>query len=246
MVTLRGERTKMVARKKYFNDAAGFFVFLIVGSLIVGAIEGINIGRNVKTYYTYNEEIAPGDYLLFNFNINEGARMYLDFDAEDLSNNDSDAIFSIMRENDFELWVLTNGSEPGILNSTFYFDDSYIRVDNLQVPYDGEYYFIIFNTNLFDIEVRIDVTIVPWGHIIAGGIMAILFLFGSTGLGIKVIYTIVYNSRQEKKARRTGGVVTETATQINTDSKDGVFCQSCGSPLTPKDTRYCPQCGASV
>ncbi|NHJ32426.1 MAG: zinc ribbon domain-containing protein [Asgard group archaeon] len=238
----------MVAGKKYFNDIASLMMVLIIGGLIVGAIEGINIGRNVKTYYTYSEEIAPGDYLFFNFNINEGARIYLDFDAENLSiyNDDADAIFSIMRENDFELWVETNGSEPGILNSTFYFDDSYLRVDNLQVPYDGVYYFIIFNTNPYDIEVRIDVTIIPWGHIIAAGIMVILLLIGLIGIGIRFGYITTYNARQRKKAARGNAEEPQVHEQTTTNKKNGVFCQSCGSPLTPKDTRYCPQCGASI
>ncbi len=238
----------MVNRKKYFNDFAGFMLLLIVGSLIVGAIEGINIGRNVKSYDTYYEEIAPGDYILFNFEINEGARLYIYFDAENLSIYDdgADVIFSIMRENDFELWISTNGTEPGILNSTFYFDDSRVDVNNLQVPYDGMYYFIVYNTNPYDVEARIDVTIVPWGHIIAAGIMAIILLVGSTGLGTRLIHTTVYNAKQEKRARRGITEEPQVSEQPATNKKDGVFCQSCGAPLTPKDTRYCSQCGASI
>lgn len=238
----------MVNRKTYFNDFASWMIILIVGSLIVGAIEGINIGRNVKTYSTYREEVAPGDYILFNFEINEGARIYLYYDAENLSiyNDDADVIFSIMRENDFELWVATNGSEPGILNSTIYYDDSGVDVNNLQIPYDGMYYFIIFNTNPYDVEVRIEVSIIPWGHIIAAGIMAILLLFGSTGLGIRMSHVTVYNTKQEKHARGSNVEELQVSEQSATNKKDGVFCQSCGSPLTPKDNRYCPQCGASV
>jgi hypothetical protein len=238
----------MVNRKRYFSDFAIFMMVLIVGSLIVGGIEGINIGRNVKSYNTYNEEIAPGDYILFNFEINEGARLYLYYDAQNLSiyNNDADVIFSIMRENDFELWVAANSTEPGILNSTIYYDDSGVDVNNLQVPYDGIYYFIIYNTNPYDVEVRIDVTIIPWGHIIGAGIMAILLLFGSTGLGVRLIHVLVYNTKQEKRA--ASGITEEpqVTEQLTTNKKDGVFCQSCGAPLTPKDNRYCPQCGASV
>lgn len=236
----------MVNRKTYFNDFAIFMMVLIVGSLITGAIEGINIGRNVKTYYTFNEEVAPGDYILFNFEINEGARIYIDFDAENLSIDDADVIFSIMRDYDFELWVTANSTEPGILNSTIYYDDSRVNANNLQVPHDDNYHFIIYNTNPYDVEVNIDVTIVPWGHIIVAGIMAVLLLFGSTGLGIRILHVTVYNAKQEK---RTSGNVSEDTSEpepSTTDRKDGVFCQSCGSPLTPKDTRYCQQCGASV
>ncbi|NPE08123.1 MAG: zinc-ribbon domain-containing protein [Asgard group archaeon] len=238
----------MINRKKYFIDFAGFMIFLIVGSLIVGGIEGINIGRNVKSFNTYNEEIAPGDYILFNFEINEGARLYIYFDAENLSiyNNDADVIFSIMREHDFELWVAANSTEPGILNSTIYYDDSSVEVNNLQVPYDGTYYFIIYNPNPYDVEVRIEVTIIPWGHIIAAGIMAILLLVGLTGLGTRLIHVAVYNARQEKRARRGITEEPQVSEQSATNKKDGVFCQSCGAPLTPKDTRYCPQCGASI
>ncbi|MCE7746642.1 MAG: hypothetical protein GPJ52_16055 [Candidatus Heimdallarchaeota archaeon] len=238
----------MVNRKKHFNDFASFMMVLVVGSLIVGAIEGINIGRNVKSYYTNNEEIAPEDYILFNFEINEGARLYIYYDAENLSiyNNDADVIFSIMREYDFELWVAANSTEPRILNSTIYYDDSSVVVDNLQVPYDGTYYFIIYNTNPYDVEVRIEVTIIPWGHIIAAGIMAILLLFGSTGLGVRLIHVFIYNTKQEKRTSRNVSEDTSETEPSTADRKDGVFCQSCGSPLTPKDTRYCPQCGASV
>ncbi|MBK5114989.1 MAG: zinc ribbon domain-containing protein [Candidatus Heimdallarchaeota archaeon] len=238
----------MVNRKSYFNDFAYFMMVLIVGSLIVGAIEGINIGRNVKSYYTFNEEVAPGDYILFNFEINEGARIYLDYDAENLSiyNNDADAIISIMREYDFELWVEANSTEPGILNSTFYYDDSRVNINNLQVPHDGVYYFIVYNHNPYDIEVNIDVTIVPWGHIIAAGIMTILLLFGLIGIGTRLIHATVYNARQERRASRGITEEPQVAEQPATNKKEGVFCQSCGAPLTLKDKRYCPQCGASV
>lgn len=238
----------MINRKKYFIDFAGFMLFLIVGSLIVGGIEGINIGRNVKSYYTINEEIAPGDYILFNFEINDGARLYLDINAENSSiyNNDADVIFSIMPEYNFGYWVATNGTEPGILNSTFYYDDSRVDAINLQVPYDGVYYFIVYNTNPYDVEVNVHITIVPWGHIIAAGIMAILLLVGLTGLGTRLIHVTVYNARQEKRARRGITEEPQVSEQSATNKKDGVFCQSCGAPLTPKDTRYCPQCGASI
>ncbi|MCK5045896.1 MAG: hypothetical protein KAS22_04905 [Candidatus Heimdallarchaeota archaeon] len=238
----------MVNRKTYFNDFAVVMMVIIVGSLIVGAIEGINIGRNVKSYHTYHEEVAPGDYMIFNFKINEGARLYINYYAQNLSiyYDDADVIFSVMRENDFEQWVATNGSEPGILNSTFYFDDSYVRTNNLQVDYDGTYYFIIFNTNPYDVEVLIDIEIIPWGHIIAAGIMAVLLLFGTTGMGIRVGHVTVYNAKQEKRTSGNVSVDTSVTELSTTDRKDGVFCQSCGSPLTPKDTRYCQQCVASV
>ena len=106
---------------------------LIVGSLIVGAIEGINIGRNVKSYDTYNEEVVPGDYMIFNFKINEGARLYINYDAENLSTYDgADIIFSVMNDNYFELWVNAGNPEPDILNSTFYYEDAYVNINNLQ------------------------------------------------------------------------------------------------------------------
>lgn len=238
----------MVNKKKYFNNFANWMMILIVGSLIIGAIEGINIGRNVKTYNTYGEEIAPNDYVIFNFKIDEGARLYIYYYALNLSIyiDYADVIFSVMRENDFELWVATNGTEPGILNSTFYFDDSYVNINNLQVDYDGTYYFIIFNANPYDVEVLIDIKIIPWGHIIAAGIMAILLLFGLTGIGIRLGYITNKNARQERRARRGITEEPQVSEQPATNKKDGVFCQSCGSPLTPKDNRYCPQCGASV
>ncbi|MHA1122742.1 MAG: zinc-ribbon domain-containing protein, partial [Candidatus Heimdallarchaeota archaeon] len=101
----------------------------------------------------------------------------------------------------------------------------------------------ILNSTLY---YEVHVTIVPWGHIIAAGIMAVLLLFGATGIGIRVIHVTVYNAKQERRARGSNVEGLQVSEQPATNKKDGVFCQSCGSPLTPKDTRYCPQCGASV
>jgi len=219
-------------------------ILLVIGSLIVGAIEGINIGRNVKSYDTYNEEVTPGDYMIFNFEINEGARLYINYDAENLSSNyGADIIFSVMNDNYFELWVNAGNPEPEILNSTFYYEDAYVNINNLQVPREDTYYFVVYNNNSYDVDISVHVTIIPWGHIIAAGIMAVLLLFGSTGLGIRVIHITVYNAKQEKRSLGNENEDSPATSQPRTDSKDGVFCQSCGSPLTPKDTRYCPQCG---
>ena len=237
----------MVNRKVYFNDFATFMVVIIVGSLIVGAIEGINIGRNVKTYDTYSEEVAPGDYIMFTFKINEGARMYLDLRADNGSyNNDAKVIFSIMRSYDFEEWIIAGSPVPGILNSTFYYDDSYVNINNLGVSSESYYYFIVYNNNSYIIETTVNVTIVPWGHIIASGIMAVLLLFGSSSLGIRSIHVTNYNAIQEKKSPGNENEDTPETQPSAAERKDGVFCQSCGAPLTLKDKRYCPQCGASV
>ncbi|MHA1532333.1 MAG: hypothetical protein ACTSR6_10090, partial [Candidatus Heimdallarchaeota archaeon] len=175
----------MVNRKTYFNDFASFMMVLVVGSLIVGAIEGINIGRNVKSYDTYNEVVDPGDYMIFNFEINEGARLYINYHAENFSSYEgADIIFSVMNDNYFELWVNAGNPEPEILNSTFYYEDAYVNINNLQVPREDTYYFVIYNSNSFVVDISVHVTIVPWGHIIAAGIMAVLLLFGATGIGI--------------------------------------------------------------
>lgn len=248
MVHSRGERTKMVNRNVYFKGSAKFMLLIILGSLIVGAIEGINIGRNVKSYDTYNEEVAPGDYMIFNFKINEGARLYINYYANNLSSiyDDADVIFSVMNDNYFELWVNSGNPEPEILNSTFYYEDAYVNINNLQVPREDTYYFVIYNTNPYDVEIDVHVTIVPWGHIIAAGIMATLLLFATTNLGIRVIHITVLNARQEKRSPGNENEDAPVAQTSRIENKDGVFCQSCGSPLTPKDNRYCPQCGASV
>ena len=65
-------------------------------------------------------------------------------------------------------------------------------------------------------------------------------------MGIRVGHVTVYNAKQEKRTSGNVSVDTSVTELSTTDRKDGVFCQSCGSPLTPKDTRYCQQCGASV
>lgn len=237
----------MFSKKVYFNDFASFMMVLIVGSLIVGAIEGINIGRNVKSYDTYNEEVVPGDYMIFNFKINEGARLYINYDAENLSTFDgADVIFSVMTDNYFELWVNAGNPEPDILNSTFHFEDADVNINNLQVPREDTYYFVIYNNNSYDVNISVHVTIIPWGHIIAAGIMAVLLFLGSTSLGIRFIHVTVNNAKKEKRSPGNENEDAPVAQTSRTESKDGVFCQSCGSPLTPKDTRYCPQCGASV
>ena len=237
----------MVSKKVYFSDFASFMVVLIVGSLIVGAIEGINIGRNVKSYDTYNEEVTPGDYMIFNFKINEGARLYINYDAENLSTfYGADIIFSVMNDNYFELWVNAGNPEPDILNSTFYYEDAYVNINNLQVPREDTYYFVVYNNNSFDVDISVHVTIIPWGHIIAAGIMAVLLLFGSTSLGMRFIHVTAHNAKQEKRSSGTENEDAQVAQPSRAEQKDGVFCQSCGSPLTPKDNRYCPQCGASV
>ena len=237
----------MAHRKKLVNDFAAFMIVIIVGSLITGAIEGINIGRNVKTYNTFYEEINPQDYLVFNFEIKEAARLYLYCRAENTSiySDDADVIFAIMRDSKFIDWVEAGSLAPEILNCTFYYDDSYIDVNNLAVPYEDTYYFIIFNNNPYIIEAYVDVDIVPWGHIIVASIMVILLLFGIIGFTSRVIHAVAYNSKLEKRATQSG-VETQNVEVQEITQKEGVFCQSCGSPLTPKDTRYCPQCGASV
>ncbi|MHA1171347.1 MAG: zinc-ribbon domain-containing protein, partial [Candidatus Heimdallarchaeota archaeon] len=189
----------------------------------------------------------PGDYMIFNFEINEGARLYINYHAENFSSYEgADIIFSVMNDNYFELWVNAGNPEPEILNSTFYYEDAYVNINNLQVPREDTYYFVIYNSNSFVVDISVHVTIVPWGHIIAAGIMAVLLLFGATGIGIRVIHVTVYNAKQERRARGSNVEGLQVSEQPATNKKDGVFCQSCGSPLTPKDTRYCPQCGASV
>ncbi len=236
----------MASRKRLINDFAAFMIVVIVGSLIAGSIEGINIGRNVQRYNTYYEEVDPQDYLVFSFEIKEAARMYLFCDAENTSiyGNDANVIFAIMRDNDFVDWVDAGSLAPEILNCTYYYDDSYVNVDNLAVPYDDLYYFVIFNNNPYVIEVYLNIDIIPWGHIIVTGVMGILLLFGLTGFTSRVIHGVIYNAKQEKRARHSTEV--QVIEVQETNRKEGVFCQSCGSPLTPKDTRYCPQCGASV
>ena len=76
--------------------------------------------------------------------------------------------------------------------------------------------------------------------------MAVLLLFGSTSLGMRFIYVTAHNAKQEKRSSGTENEDAQVAQPSRAEQKDGVFCQSCGSPLTPKDNRYCPQCGASV
>ncbi len=254
---------------KFFTDFTGIMVFLIIGSCVAGIVEGINIGRNVKTFYMYypNEIMLVGEHSYFNFEIREAARINMRFDSEyryDVNTTDPydenrtyivthfdpvPIILSVMSRIQFEDWAIASYPEPTALNSTFYYHRADFDVNNLQVSSEDDYYFIVFNDSEFNVTLDLDVTIIPWGHITAASIMAFILLFGLTGFFAKIIATAYFNSKNTKPKRDERADSSEQREEDNDDLSediDGKFCQSCGSPLTPKDTRYCPQCGASV
>lgn len=224
-------------------------------------IEGINIARNYSSFTTYDEHIVVGSFIHFNFeydapkgiNIHFHSRLY----NESYDFNKAPIIFSIMLKADFISWIEAGSEEPGILNSTVYYHQADINVDNLRIKYvdnlkinyNDEIYFVIYNDALLDVKVRIDVEIIPWGYIIATVVVGFPFVMFLTIFIIKILSTAHYNGlitikRKKDSNQQDSREYTNSTTQI--ERIDGKFCQSCGAPITPKDGQYCPNCGASV
>ncbi|NHJ85173.1 MAG: hypothetical protein FK734_06910 [Asgard group archaeon] len=247
-----------MSKTKYITALSVWMIFLSIGLAIPVIIEGINIERNTTEFSTYDTIIDPGDYVYFNTEVRESSRLdlyirsWLYNETLFTSTDPLKIIFSVMDSEYFEQWILDGTPEPEILNSTYYYEQAHLSVNNLKVPYEEVYYFVLFNNNIEYVEVNIDIEIVPWGHIIPISILG--FLLGVTSLTflIKLIATSHYieeaNKRAEKAAQDnvSSQAVQKRETAPRSTSSSTRFCASCGSPLTSKDTQYCSQCGASV
>lgn len=224
--------------------------------LIPVIIEGINIGRNVQTYYANEKVILPGSYDVLKWEIKESERLYGEIRSYNATIDEYyeydmgylQVIFVIMRDNQFEEWYDEGAPKPNIINSSYYFNYAYLSINNLDFDLEDEYVLVFYNDNIDPITIRVDLTLIPWGHIIPTAVLGIPMIICFIGLIIKLIATNENIAKLEKSKKISGRSIMEIDNDAEPQPiiKGNKFCVSCGAPITPKDGHYCPNCGSSV
>jgi hypothetical protein len=244
---------KMPRKTKYMTGLSIVMLVLFSSFAVPTIILGINIGKNYSSVGRLFIDYAPGEYHLSLFHISPSDRININIDSSLANDTGTEVpiVFSIMDEATFNVWVLLGEPEPAIVNSTYYTKSSEIDIWNLDldVPYERTYYFIIYNNNLEDVQLDIDIELIPWASIIGVSVPGFLFSVFLLIFLTKIISTAIVNGAsyiKGNKARSPNISRTKSNAKSKSEIKRGGFCQSCGAPVTPKDGQYCPSCGASV
>jgi len=242
---------KMTKKTKFMTALSIWMIFLSIGFAIPSIVEGINIAKNYQDYYLRDEVLLPDSYTYVNLLINSKAGINIQIDSIENGSiwQNIPTTLAIMSKDQFIAWGLAGNLEPNIQNSTYLFHRSEIQVDNLRLEINGEYFFIVYNTESLVSEVDIEITVIPWGHITAISIVGFLFAVSILVFIMKILSAAYYNGLV--KIKGSTGIsenqeITETTSGQSPSGREGKFCQSCGTPLTPKDGQYCPHCGASI
>jgi len=242
----------MTRKTKFMTALSIWMIFLSIGFAIPSIIEGINIGKNYQDYHLHNEVLLPDSYTYVNLIISSKAGVSIQIDSYENGTywpSNIPTTLAIMTKDQFIAWGLAGNLEPNIQNSTYLYHRSDIQIDNLKLEIDGEYFFVVYNTESITAKVNIYITVIPWGHITAISIVGFLFTITILVFIMKILSAAYYNGLVKIKGR-TGISEDQETTEITDDErsvrKEGKFCQSCGTPLTPKDGQYCPHCGASI
>ena len=148
-----------------------------------------------------------------------------------------------MNEEQMESW--DDSTAPKILNSTYYYKRAYIDVNSISVDYGSDYYFILFNENTEDMRLYVNISIIPWGHIIATGVLAMIFLIASGGFVFEMFKSSFFGFGKRDKAKTQEAVNNNHQSEPQSEVGKN-FCQSCGAPVSDKNETYCTQCGASI
>lgn len=229
-------------------------IVFVSGFLIPTIIEGINIGRNVENYNVYDQHLDNGDYINYNWYVRKNERLYISISSQNtIDYDETPVIFAIMSEIQFNYWLSQGASTPQIQNCTLYIKQSDINIINSQLRSDRDYYFIFFNDNVDTIQIFVDITLIPWGHIIATSIVGMGFIIFAAILLLKIAFTFYFIKKENKEKDQqihNRGNNTNNSTIENDEAelqpKVETFCVSCGAPVTPKTGRYCQNCGSSV
>ncbi|NHJ40859.1 MAG: zinc ribbon domain-containing protein [Asgard group archaeon] len=240
----------MSNKTQYMTGLSITMLVLFSGLAIPTLICGINIASNstsiIRTYVNY----APGESHISMLEISGADRINIDIRSTLYNDSFTEIpiVFSIMDEGTFNLWALLGEPEPTITNSTYYIksSDIYIKKLDLGLSYDRKYCFIIYNNNLVDVRLEVDIDVIPFGSIIATGTTGALFSIFFIIFLVKIFSTIYFNRIAESESKKQKESPSVNRTNSKRKKLEGQFCQSCGAPITPKDGQYCPNCGASV
>jgi len=236
-------------KTRFMTGYAILMIIFSIGFAFPTIIEGINVGRNWQSYSQIDQTITSDSYTVIKFNLEPSNRISAEISANDaifVHDDPVQVIFAILSEGEFSDWYDAGENAPNIINSTHYYDNADITLENIGVNLDRDYYFIFYNANAFTIRVDLTLTIIPWGHIIASSIVgfgfAICFLGLLTKIGFTGYFVLSHNEKPKVLTVQSQGK-TEAILQ---PEKDESFCASCGAPITKKDGRYCPNCGSSA
>lgn len=239
-------------RTKKTRFITGFTIIMIslsIGFAIPSIIEGINVGRNWQCYSQIDQTITTESYTVIRFDLETNNRISAEiraYDAIFIHDDPVPVIFAILSEGEFSIWYDAGENAPNILNSTHFYENSHITLENLGVEYDSEYYFIFYNTNAFTIRVDLTLSIIPWGHIIATSIVGFGFSICFLGLLTKIGLTGYFVLSRDEKPKVLTVQSQDKTEAVLQPEKDESFCVSCGAPTTKKNGRYCPNCGSST
>lgn len=239
----------------------GFTIVMIIfsaGFAIPTIIEGVNVKRNMQSYSQNNQEIAQGSYKVIKLSLKDNYRISAIVTGHNSSNYPSEyvpVVFAILSEEQFSYWYDSGETKPNIINSTYYYESASISVENLGIEdnqyhynyyYDNDYYFIVYNDNNITISVDLDLTIIPYGHIMAVSIVGFGFALCFLGLLAKIGFTTYFMlSHNEKPKILTVQSQGKSESHLQPEERDENFCVSCGAPITKKDGNYCLNCGSS-
>ncbi|NHJ87268.1 MAG: zinc ribbon domain-containing protein [Asgard group archaeon] len=243
----------MSKKTKFMTALSIWMIFLCIGFAIPTIVEGINIAKNYQDYTSVDEILLPSSYTYTNLVIDGKAGINVLIRANEngsIWQPEVPTTLAIMTKTQFIEWGLAGNPEPNIQNTTYIYHRSEIQIDNLRLSDDGEYFFVIYNTEAIILEVDVFIDVIPWGHITAIAIVGFLFAVALSVFTIKILSAAYYNGLVKIKGR-IGQDEDQESTEIRTERRserkeEGRFCQSCGTPLTPKDGQYCPHCGASI
>ena len=104
------------------------------------------------------------------------------------------------------------------------------------IPYDDEYYVVIYNKNvLFGRTVEVDIEVIPYFDITP--VVILIILIGViTGLLVSIV--LVKRSKREKR---------EVGTQVQEVIKPKSFyCSNCGAENIDITSDYCSKCGSKI
>ncbi|MBN1328130.1 MAG: zinc ribbon domain-containing protein [Candidatus Heimdallarchaeota archaeon] len=242
---------KLTKKTKFMTALSIWMIFLGIGFAIPSIIEGINIAKNYQDYSSYGEVLLPNSYTYINLVISSKAGINIGINSNEngsLWNTEIPITLAIMTKEQFIAWGLAGNLEPNIQNSTYLYHRSGIEIDNLRLD-EGEFFFIVYNSEAIPVKVFIFITVIPWGHITTVAIVGFLFSVTIIVFTLKILSAAYYNGLVKIKGTTGIGNSQETneiTSEERSIDREGKFCQSCGTPLTPKDGQYCPHCGASI
>ncbi|MBA7530305.1 hypothetical protein ES705_22508 [subsurface metagenome] len=190
--------------------------------LLLFAISGI---CNVTNVSAETSDLPPLSYAYYSFNLNTNDKIDISISSSGVVN------IYIMDSLHFQHLIASGG-----LSWTYF--HRWKDVTHLEytytIPYDAEYYVVIYNKNvLFGRTVEVDIEVIPYVNI---GLISLIAI----GVVISSVLVIVLVKRKNKKKREAGIQHQEVI------KPKSFYCSNCGAENIDITSDYCSKCGSKI